>query len=1124
MSRLLSPTQQKIAEKLTILNDRCTGILTRIYNIKKACGDAKSKPAFLSDKSLESCIKHIIRKFPNIDSKSLQALTIVRTDIMKSLSLYYYTFVDLLDLKDHISELLTVMDALGMSESLDINVSFELTKGYLDLVTNYVTLMILLSRVEDRKAVLGLFNAAHEMVNNQGDPSFPRLGQMIMDYETPLKKLNEEFNPHAKLLSVALSSLWILYGRRNLRADQWRAAQMLSLVSTSSQLLNPAQTDVMPCEYLSLDAMERWIILGYMLIPQTLQRSQALECWTQALQTGWVITLFRDEVLHPHSYVQSFLETKKELSKRISDVKESYSQAVTHAPLMHRERRKYLRTAMKELALILTDQPGLLGPKALFVFMGLSFSRDEVLWLLRHHENPPLHKVKGKNADDLVDRQLPELLFHMEELRALIKKYSQVLQRYYTQYLCGYDAIALNQLIQEQQGLPEEESVILTSMCNEIGNLSVKQAEEGTPFDFRGIRLDWFRLQAYSTSNRPGLNLKDKRELAALINQIIFHTKVVDYLDEMLIETSDLSIFCFFSKQFEENFHMCLEFPGQNRYIISFPLICSHMQACTHEICPEERYHIRERSLSVVNMFLEEMAKEAKNIITAICDEQCILSDKLLPKHTVPLLEQKKKEKKKKKEDATQERPGFESHRKTREDLTTMDKLHMALTELCFAINYSSQVQVWEYTFAPREYLYQHLEQRFSRALVGMVMYNPETNEIAKPSELLASVKTYMSVLQTVEYYVHIDITRVFNNVLLQQTQLQDSNGEKTITAHYNSWYSEILLRRVSAGHIVFSKNQRAFVSLTTEGAQPFAAEEFSDINELRALAELIGPYGMKALNENLMWHIANQVQELKKLVVVNKDVLLSMRTNFDKPDQMKELFKKLQQVDNVLTRMQIIGVILCFRQLAQEALTDVLDNRIPYLMSSIADFKHHVPNGDTMIENIKLQLVNELSSAAGHPCDVDPALVNVLRSHKNEVPEEEFIITCLLMVFVAVSIPKLARYDNTVYKPAYAAHANNSHCLAQAVNTLFAALFTYCGRAQDIEERLKEFLALASSSLLRLGRENDKDVIKNRDATYILLHQIVVESPFLTMDLLEACFPYALIRNAYHTVHKSEY
>lgn len=68
-------------------------------------------------------------------------------------------------------------------------------------------------------------------------------------------------------------------------------------------------------------------------------------------------------------------------------------------------------------------------------------------------------------------------------------------------------------------------------------------AEEGTTFDFRGIRLDWFRLQAYATSNRTGLNLKKNRELAALINQIVFHTKMVDYLDEMLIETSDLSIF-----------------------------------------------------------------------------------------------------------------------------------------------------------------------------------------------------------------------------------------------------------------------------------------------------------------------------------------------------------------------------------------------------------------------------------------------------------------------------------------------------------------------------------------------------------------------------------------------------
>nr|NVI74234.1 HEM-protein [Cucujiformia] len=410
--------------------------------------------------------------------------------------------------------------------------------------------------------------------------------------------------------------------------------------------------------------------------------------------------------------------------------------------------------------------------------------------------------------------------------------------------------------------------------------------------------------------------------------------------------------------------------------------------------CPEESHHIRERSLSVVNMFLDEMAKEAKNIITAICDAQCKMSDKLLPKNCAQLIAaqlQKKKKDKNKKNIIEIERPGKESYRKTRENLTTMDKLHMALTELCYSINYFSNINVWEYTFAPREYLHQHLETRFSKALVGMVMYNSDTNEIAKPSELLVSVRAYMNVLQTVENYVHIDITRVFNNCLLQQTQPLDSHGDKTIAAIYTQWYSEVLLRRVSGGNIIFSMNQRSFVSLTVEGSIPFNPEEYSDVNELRALAELIGPYGMKQVNETLMWHIASQVVELKKLAESNKEVLLALRTNFDKPEVMKEQFKKLTHVENVLQRMTIVGVILSFRNLAQSCLTDVLEQRIPFLLSSILDFRHHLPTGDPM------KVVSEMTSAAGLPCKVDPTLVNAIVAQKTETEgTEDHLLVCL--------------------------------------------------------------------------------------------------------------------------------
>ena len=41
------------------------------------------------------------------------------------------------------------------------------------------------------------------------------------------------------------------------------------------------------------------------------------------------------------------------------------------------------------------------------------------------------------------------------------------------------------------------------------------------------------------------------------------------------------------------------------------------------------------------------------------------------------------------------------------------------------------------------------------------------------------------------------------------------------------------------------------------------------------------------------------------------------------------------------------------------------------------------------------------------------------------------------------------------------------------------------------------------------------------RYISFVYSPQIVQESPYLTMDLLESCFPYALLRNSYHHVYK---
>uniref|UniRef100_A0A8C1GFQ2 Nck-associated protein 1 n=1 Tax=Cyprinus carpio TaxID=7962 RepID=A0A8C1GFQ2_CYPCA len=1030
---------------------------------RTACGDPKAKPSYLIDKNLESAVKFIVRKFPAIETRNnnqqLAQLQKEKSEILKNLALYYFTFVDVMEFKDHVCELLNTIDACQVF--FDITVNFDLTKNYLDLVVTYTNLMMLLSRIEERKAIIGLYNYAHEMTHGSSDREYPRLGQMIVDYENPLKKMMEEFVPHGKSLQDALVSLQMVYPRRNLSADQWRNAQLLSLISAPSTMLNPAQSDTMPCEYLSLDTMEKWIVFGFILCHAALNSDPAaLSLWKLALQSSSCLCLFRDEVFHIHKSAEDLFVNIRGYNKRVNDIRECKESALSHAGSMHRERRKFLRSALKELATVLADQPGLLGPKALLFFSFI------LACFLRH---------------------IAELIFYMEELRAHVRKYGPVMQRYYVQYLSGFDAVVLNELVQNLSVCPEDESIIMSSFVNTMTSLSINAND------------DVF------------LRLADHRELGKMMNTIIFHTKMVDSLVEMLVETSDLSIFCFYSRAFEKMFQQCLELPSQSRYSISFPLLCTHFMSCTHELCPEEV----NRSLSLCNMFLDEMAKQARNLITDICTEQCTLSDQLLPKHCAKTISQavNKKSKKQtgKKGEPEREKPGVESMRKNRLLVTNLDKLHTALSELCFSINYVPNMMVWEHTFTPREYLTSHLEIRFTKSIVGMTMYNQATQEIAKPSELLTSVRAYMTVLQSIENYVQIDITRVFNNVLLQQTQHLDSHGEPTITSLYTNWYLETLLRQVSNGHIAYFPAMKAFVNLPTENELTFNAEEYSDISEMRSLSELLGPYGMKFLSESLMWHISSQVAELKKLVVDNVEVLTQMRTSFDKPDHMAALFKRLTCA--VLKRMTIIGVILSFRSLAQEALRDVLSCHIPFLVSSVEDFKDHIPRETDMKVAMN---VYELSSAAGLPCEIDPALVVALSSQKSEniSPEEEYKIACLLMVFVAVSMPTLASNVMSQYSPAIEGHCNNIHCLAKAINQIAAALFTI--HKGSIEDRLKEFL-LASSSLLKIGQETDKTTTRNRESVYLLLDMIVQESPFLTMDLLESCFPYVLLRNAYH-------
>ena len=81
-----------------------------------------------------------------------------------------------------------------------------------------------------------------------------------------------------------------------------------------------------------------------------------------------------------------------------------------------------------------------------------------------------------------------------------------------------------------------------------------------------------------------------------------------------------------------------------------------------------------ERSLSAVNMFLDAIAKQAKEVVQQYCKEHLKLFHQLDPLNALHFLmdaaAKKKKDKNKKNQQSEMPVPGGESLRKTREALT----------------------------------------------------------------------------------------------------------------------------------------------------------------------------------------------------------------------------------------------------------------------------------------------------------------------------------------------------------------------------------------------------------------------------------------------------------------------
>ncbi len=73
--------------------------------------------------------------------------------------------------------------------------------------------------------------------------------------------------------------------------------------------------------------------------------------------------------------------------------------------------------------------------------------------------------------------------------------------------------------------------------------------------------------------------------------------------------------------------------------------------------------------------------------------------------------------------------------------------------------------------------------------------------------------------------------------------------------------YAEFVAKKSSQPGVCYSANRKAFIS---RAAMQFKAEEFADFAELQALCRLVGPYGVKVLDREVMRYITENISGIK--------------------------------------------------------------------------------------------------------------------------------------------------------------------------------------------------------------------------------------------------------------------
>jgi NCK-associated protein 1 len=1160
----------KVAERLIILREHNDALLQRLYNIRKTLTDPLLKPNIFKDpNATKKLFAQLLKDAPfcgeNIES--VQGYELLGNNLTAQLEVFlpmYNTFREILDWSEHAQKTLEELTNATNVE-FDYEINLLTITDFFSVMVGFAKLFLLMNRIEERKLLLTIFNVLFTKVNGQAEPNVQKVYKMLTDYDKPYVKLQEVFFAIQNHVGKALQNLVTVYEKGNLTyLTQKRPLEMLS---EPDRIPYPAVEDT----YVHLaihEEVTEFIGFGYFCCPEaagftftkvpttgspvssltsrkTDQKKKADDrMWNvllgKVLQSNFLLPLYGDEMLLIHEPYQFLTKNYKtpslNLKKEKNSLKAFEELAAQNAAALHKDKRNYLRMQLKTLIRMMRDCPGLLGPKFQLVLATLALSRHEILWYFRHLE------FQTKKYRDVDETHIAEIVHLVDEMSSLCLKHREVISKYHKQILARLYHKRVGQLLDLTKSRFEG-GYVLSIMESIVKDLASADS-------FHAMRLNWKRAEAFLSGYQFKNSMQDPncRSMFITMQKVYQLSRNVDEIEVQLVEKGSLKELYFYSKQLETVFNDTLRGNrSQPLYTMAFVRnLNSYADNISKNLNPEMRKKIGKNSVEIGESYIQAVVNHIRTGIDQLRGQpngfqqlaNQIGGDKVADRLKARMLS-KNQTNSPSNAGTPIQRPGFESYYGSRSLIEGMSANERNLTYLLFSVGSSEEIPVYDTAFYPTEYLRDNLQQYVSQHVQNILLQKPPITKESKndhkfqefrpPSLILYELETFAQALKVVEQCININVDDLLRNALLDQLvhpnyvespfvsgNVVDSSQDNSAIMVYARWYADLVANANSKYKLFYSPNRRTFISTPMTPINAFRVEEYLDTQELRALTKLIGPYGVRVLDQLLLDSVYTNSEKLRDVLSQHVKTLKEQeQLLFSENALDKEMGKKYAGLENMLGYTITLGGIMEFRKRLHEALEVSVLESIPVIYN-VVDSAHKQYGGVNVFRDERLLPVDALATDCGMK---QPSSDYALKKKLEPLAETSSLWDIMPISFaVMLTLPKA--WKDSDYNVNLEGWTNNTHLAITCFHELIIALHSIKGK--DVAAIEREYYKFAeTSAMLLLNMRLAKGYEKQVNSTYIFADRLIKSAPYLNTSVFEELSPYAITRSIYVTSYE---